>query len=95
MTISKTGLKKKLSVETGPRVRKVITVRVQTGASRKELVNISEAEFKARLTSLPEKGRANQELLELLSDYFGLPPSSLRIIRGQKARIKLVEVQSP
>ncbi len=76
-------------------MRKVIAVRVQTGASRKELVNISEAEFKARLTSPPEKGRANQELLELLSDYFGLPPSSLRIIRGQKARIKLVEVQSP
>ncbi|MCX8159496.1 MAG: DUF167 domain-containing protein [Candidatus Saccharicenans sp.] len=70
----------------------VLTVRVQPKASRQELVPISANEYRARLTSAPEKGRANQELLELLSGYLGLPVSRLKIIRGEKSRVKLVEV---
>lgn len=73
---------------------KILTVRVQPRSSRSELVRISETEFKARLTSAPEKGKANQELLELLADYLGVPPSNLRLIRGQTSRVKLIEVKS-
>lgn len=70
----------------------ILTIRVQPKASRQELLPLSATEFRARLTSAPEKGRANQELLELLSDYLGLPLSRLKIIRGEKARVKLVEI---
>lgn len=72
--------------------RTILTVRVQPKASRRELVPLSATEFRARLTSAPEKGRANQELLELLSEHLDLPLSRLKIIRGEKARIKLVEI---
>ncbi len=72
--------------------RTILTVRVQPKASKRELVPLSTTEFRARLTSAPEKGRANQELLELLSDHLALPVSRLRIIRGEKSRVKLVEI---
>ncbi|MDI6698424.1 MAG: DUF167 domain-containing protein [Candidatus Saccharicenans sp.] len=72
--------------------RTILTVKVQPKASRRELVPLSATEFRARLTSAPEKGRANQELLELLSERLDLPLSRLKIIRGEKSRIKLVEI---
>ncbi|HEK85484.1 MAG: DUF167 domain-containing protein [Candidatus Saccharicenans sp.] len=73
------------------RKKTIFTVKVQPRASRQELIRVSETEFRARLTSPPEKGRANDELLKLLADYLGLPPSALRIIRGQSSRVKLIE----
>lgn len=70
----------------------ILTVRVQPKASRQELIPLSATEFRARLTSAPEKGRANQELLELLSEHLDLPVSRFKIIRGEKSRVKLVEI---
>lgn len=73
-------------------MKKVLQVRVQPGASREELVRVSETEFKAKLTSAPEKGKANEELLKLLSEYLQIPRTRLKMVRGQTARIKLIEV---
>lgn len=70
----------------------MLTVRVQPKASFRELVRISDYEFRARLTSAPEKGKANAELLELLAEHLNVPVSSLRIVRGETSKIKLVEV---
>jgi uncharacterized protein (TIGR00251 family) len=75
--------------------RRLLTVRVQPRASRQQLEKISENEFRARLTSVPEKGKANAELLELLADYLDVPVSRLRLVRGQTARIKVVEITEP
>ena len=75
--------------------RKLLTVRVQPRASRQQLEKISENEFRARLTSVPEKGKANAELLELLADYLDVPVSRLRLVRGQAARTKVVEITEP
>ncbi len=70
----------------------ILTIRVQPKASRQELIPLSATEFRARLISAPDKGRANRELLELLAGHLGLPLSRLKIIRGEKSRVKLVEV---
>jgi uncharacterized protein (TIGR00251 family) len=75
--------------------RRLLTVRVQPRASSQQLEKISENEFRARLTSVPEKGKANAELLELLADYLDVPVSRLRLVRGQTARIKVVEITEP
>ncbi|NPV82023.1 MAG: DUF167 domain-containing protein [Candidatus Aminicenantes bacterium] len=70
----------------------MLTVRVQPKASKREIVPITATEFRVRLTSAPEKGRANRELLELLSEHLDLPLSRLKIVRGEKSRVKLVEI---
>ncbi|MDD8030472.1 MAG: DUF167 domain-containing protein [Acidobacteriota bacterium] len=72
--------------------KKILVVRVQPKSSRQELIPISETEFKARLTSAPEKGQANKELLELMADYLNLKPSRLKIIRGGTSRVKMIEI---
>lgn len=73
-------------------VKRLLNVKVQPKASRQQLVQTAENEFKAWLTSPPEKGKANAELLELLADYLNLPVSHLRLVRGETSRVKVVEV---
>ena len=40
----------------------------------------------------PVKGKANKRLIEILADYFGVKKSSVKIIKGEKQRRKLIEI---
>ena len=42
------------------------------------------------LTAVPEKGKANQSLIGLLSKKLRLPKSSIRLIAGEQSRLKAV-----
>ncbi len=44
------------------------------------------------LTSRPERGRANRELIRKLAKHFNLPQSHVRIVSGVKSRKKVVEI---
>jgi hypothetical protein len=46
------------------------------------------------LNAPAEKGKANLRLIEVLSEYFGVPKSAIRIIKGWKTRNKTVEIVS-
>lgn len=48
--------------------------------------------LKARVTAVPESGKANAALLKLLSKSWRLPKSSLSIAAGAKDRNKIVHV---
>jgi len=45
--------------------------------------------FVVRVTSPPEKGKANKEVVEVLEKYFG---KKARIISGHQSRRKIVEI---
>jgi uncharacterized protein YggU (UPF0235/DUF167 family) len=40
----------------------------------------------------PERGRANDALVELLASALKVPKSSVRVVGGQRGRAKVVEV---
>lgn len=44
------------------------------------------------LTSKPERGRANTELIRKLAKHFGVPSSKVRILAGFKSKNKVVEI---
>ncbi|MCS7385017.1 MAG: DUF167 domain-containing protein, partial [archaeon GB-1867-097] len=44
------------------------------------------------LTSKPEKGKANLELVKKLAKHFKVSPSQIRIVVGLKSRRKIVEI---
>ncbi len=46
--------------------------------------------IKARVTAPASKGKANEELARMLGDTFGVPPGSIRIVRGATTRRKTV-----
>ena len=46
----------------------------------------------ARLTSPPVDGKANDELVSLVAEYFGCPKSAVQIRSGASARVKTLEI---
>jgi hypothetical protein len=68
-----------------------ITVRVhpkskRPGAEEKEGIT------HVRVSAAPEKGRANKELIAILSGYYKIPKKNITIIRGETGRDKLVTI---
>ena len=67
-------------------------VKVKPGASKNEVKKIDEDLYEVRTTAIPEKGEANKKVIELLADFFDVPKSKIKIVRGQTSREKEVEV---
>lgn len=70
-----------------------IEVVVKTGSSRND-ISIENNVYTVRLRSKPIENSANIELVNLLSKYFGIPKTSITILKGLKSRFKLVEIGS-
>jgi hypothetical protein len=69
-----------------------VYVKVIPRSSKNEVTKISEGEYKVKLTAPPVDGAANAMLLKLLAEYFDVPKSSLQIIGGKSAKVKIVEI---
>jgi len=65
---------------------------VSPGARRSEVVGRLGDAWKVRVRSAPERGRANDEVSELLARTLRLPSRDVRIVSGHASRDKLVEV---
>lgn len=51
-----------------------------------------EAHLKARVSCVPEKGKANQALIVLLAKRLGVPKSSISLVSGDTARQKILRI---
>ncbi|MGC9006720.1 MAG: DUF167 domain-containing protein [Sulfurihydrogenibium sp.] len=71
-----------------------IKVKVKPGASKNEVKKIEENFFEVKVTAVAEKGKANEKVIELLSDFLKVPKSKVKIVRGLTSRDKEVEIES-
>lgn len=69
-----------------------IYVKVLPRSSRNSVEKTAEGEYKVKLTAPPVDGEANVMLIKVLAEYFGVSKSSLAIIGGKSAKIKIVEI---
>ncbi|MDH4415269.1 MAG: DUF167 domain-containing protein [Rhizobium sp.] len=51
------------------------------------------AHLKARVTAVPEKGKANKALVALLSKALKLPKSTISVVSGETARQKILRIE--
>jgi uncharacterized protein YggU (UPF0235/DUF167 family) len=65
---------------------------VSPGARRSEVVGRLGDAWKLRVRSAPERGRANDEVSELLARALRLPARDVRVVSGHASRDKLVEI---
>ena len=68
----------------------ILKVKVLTKSSKNEVVGFEGDILKIRCTSVPEKGKANQTVIDLLSDYYHVSKSSIKILKGSKNSIKII-----
>ena len=66
-----------------------LKVRVKPGAKETKITGFANGFLEIRLNAVPEKGKANQELLKFLKKELGI---KARIMRGLKSREKTLEI---
>ena len=69
-----------------------ISVRVSPGARRTEVVGRHGGGWRVRVAAPPERGRANEALIEHLANVLGVPRRAVRVVAGPASRDKVVEI---
>jgi len=65
-------------------------------SSRKASVSVlPDGSLKIKVDAPPQKGKANRRLLEILAGYYDVPKSTVKIIHGHTAPVKLIEILHP
>lgn len=83
-----------LEITENPAARTVIfAVRLQPRAAQDEIAGEMAGALKIRLQAPALEGRANEALLEFLSQLLKTPKSAVRILSGERSRIKRLEIR--
>ncbi|RWX75137.1 DUF167 domain-containing protein [Neorhizobium lilium] len=75
-----------------------LAIRVIPNAGRNALDGIAvaadgESFIKARVSAVPEDGKANKALIELFAKALKIPKSSVSILSGETARKKILRIE--
>ena len=70
-----------------------IKVKVKPNAKKNEVKKIEEGFYEIRVTVVPEKGKANKKVIELLSKELKVPKSRIKLIRGETSKEKIFEIE--
>ena len=68
------------------------TISVKPNAKQTKIVRISETELCVHLHAAPQDGKANEELVRVLSKFFHVPQLRICISKGATGRKKIVDV---
>jgi uncharacterized protein (TIGR00251 family) len=68
----------------------LLEIKAVPSASKTEAAGVKDGRLRIRLAAAPEDGKANAELLAFLSKTLGCPKRDLRIVSGEKSRVKVV-----
>lgn len=69
-----------------------ISVRVHPNAAKSEVVDFTNGVLQVKVAAPPVKGKANKELVALLSQVLGVGKSSVSIIKGHASRSKVIAI---
>lgn len=70
----------------------IISVSVKPQAKKESVTRISASEYQVNVKAPPHDGKANLALIKLLSEYFSVPKSQIKIVHGHTARRKVLAV---
>lgn len=72
----------------------LVSVRVKPNSKQPRIEAAPDGSLTVFLKSPPIEGRANEELVARLAEYYRVPKSSVRVRTGLASRTKLVEIRS-
>jgi uncharacterized protein (TIGR00251 family) len=70
-----------------------IRVKVIPKSSKTQLAGyLPDGTWKVKVAAVPEKGKANRELLQFLAEHLGISKSRIRITSGETSQLKRIRV---
>ena len=70
-----------------------ILVMVVPNSKNFEVIKIDDKSYKIRVDAPAIEGKANKRLIEILSCYFNVPKSSIKIVKGNRSRKKIIRIE--
>ncbi len=70
----------------------IIKVKVKPNSKKESIKQISTDILEIRVTVPPEKGKANQKVIELIADFYKISKSKVKIKKGETSREKFIEI---
>lgn len=68
-------------------------IRVHPGAGKNMITGYTDGVVNVKITTRPEKGKANEYLVKYLSKILGVAKSNITIQKGTTSRNKLISIQ--
>jgi uncharacterized protein (TIGR00251 family) len=75
-----------------PKNHLTVKIKVEPRSSKSAVVGRYGDALKVKLTSPPAEGKANKELIEVLSRKFGINKKDVEIVLGQTSKNKIVKL---
>jgi hypothetical protein len=73
-----------------------LRVKVIPRSAKSEIVGeLADGTIKAKIAAPPEKGKANEVLIELLAARYQVPRAAVAIVSGHGSSLKLVRINLP
>jgi len=70
-----------------------IFVKVKPNSKIEKVKKVDSNHFEVWVKEVPIEGKANQRLIEIMSEYFGIPKKNIVILSGQNSKNKILKVE--
>lgn len=71
--------------------KQTFNIRVIPRARRNQITVVDNGTLRVYTTAAPVDGAANTAIIKMLAEYFDVPKSSIRVIRGAQSRDKVIQ----
>lgn len=75
-------------------MKKLLKIKIIPKSQHTKITEMREDGFTIKLKAVPEKGRANKELIKFLSKKYKTPQASIKIIKGETSRWKTIQIDN-
>ncbi|MGB9609116.1 MAG: DUF167 domain-containing protein [Minisyncoccia bacterium] len=69
-----------------------VFVKVAPGSKENKIEKINDNHFLIKVKALPEKGKANEAVLNILAKYFNINKTKIKLVSGKTSKNKLFKI---
>ncbi|MCC6866442.1 MAG: DUF167 domain-containing protein [Ignavibacteria bacterium] len=69
-----------------------ITVKVKPNSHKNEVLPLKSGIYEIYTTVVPEKGKANKKVIELLAKEYKVSKSNVILVKGETSKLKIFEI---
>jgi hypothetical protein len=71
----------------------ILFVKVSPNARQNSIESYQDNVLKVRIKAPPDKGKANQGLINFLAESLNIPKNCIRLVSGASSRMKKIEIE--
>ena len=71
-----------------------IKIKVKPNSRSNEIKELAQDYYEVKVSASPEKGKANQRVIELIAKHFKVPKSKISIVSGELYKEKIIEIKT-